>query len=70
MMSWTPEVVELFNGLKKGMTSSPVLEIFDPNKPNLLNTDWRAEVMVWILMHPTDDEELQRAVKLLRETGE
>ena len=52
------------------MTHSPVLAIFDPDKPTLLRNDWSAEGMGCILMYPTDDEESHLAVKLLRETGE
>ena len=33
LMGWTPALVELFDELKKGVTSSLVLAIFDPNKP-------------------------------------
>ena len=42
LMALMPLLVELFNGLKKGVTSSPVLEIFYPGKPTFLNTEWRA----------------------------
>ena len=52
------------------MTSSPLLARFGPSKPTLLNTDWSMEGMGWILFNPTDEEESQLAVKLLRETGE
>ena len=41
-MAWTPALIELFEELNKVVTSSPVLEIFDPDKPALLNTDWSA----------------------------
>ena len=63
-------MIELFNELKKGVKYSPVLAIFDPDKPNFLKNDWRLEGMGWILMHPVDDEESQKSVKLLLETGE
>ena len=33
-------------------------------------TDWRAEVVGWIVMQPADDEESQQAVKLFHEIGE
>ena len=49
-MAWTPALVELFDHLKKGVTSSLVLEIFDPSKPNLLKTDWSTESMGWMCM--------------------
>jgi hypothetical protein len=68
--SWTPELISLFEELKVGITSSPVLARFDPNKPTFLKTDWSAEGMGWILMQPADDEESVRATKLLKKTGE
>ena len=70
LMAWTPELIELFNELEKGVTSSPVLARFDPYKPTFLKNYWIAEGMVWIFMQLTDDEESQLAVKLLRETVE
>ena len=63
-MAWTPEFIELFNELKKEVTSSQDLVRFDPRKLTFCETDWNAEVMRWIRMHPTDDKESQRAVKL------
>ena len=55
---------------KVGVTSSPFLNIFDPDKPKLLKSEWRAEGMGWILMHPANDDESQRTMRTLRETGE
>lgn len=69
-MEWTPELIQLFEDLKRCVTSSPVLARYDPNKPTFLKTDWSAEGMGWILMQPADDEESQEAIKILLETGE
>ena len=69
-MSWTPALIELFNKLKTVVRSSPGLARFDPDKPTFLNTDWIVEGMVWILIHPADNEESQQAVQLSCETGE
>ena len=45
LMAWTPALIELFNELKKVVTSSPVLAIFDPDKTTFLKTYWSAEGM-------------------------
>ena len=52
------------------MTSSLVLVIFGPDKPNLLKTYWSVGGIGCILVQPIDGEDLQQSVKLLRETGE
>jgi len=69
-MGWTPELISLFAELKVGITSSPVLARFDPEKPTFLKTDWSAEGMGWILMQPADDKESTKAMQLLKRTGE
>ena len=69
-MAWTMNLVTLFEELKIGITSSPILARFDADKPTFLKTDWSAEGMGWILMQPADDEESIAATKLLKETGE
>ena len=38
-MAWTPELVELFENMKKDVTSSPVLARYDSKKPTFLKTD-------------------------------
>ena len=58
-MAWTTTLIESFNKLKKGLTYSPVLAIFDTGKPTFIKTDWSAEGMGWILMQPVYDEESQ-----------
>ena len=42
IMAWTPEIVTLLHELKVGVAYYPFLTIFDPDKPTLLKTDWRA----------------------------
>ena len=70
MLAWTPAIISLFEELKVGVTSSPILARFDPDKPTFLKTDWSAEGMGWILMQPADDAESQKASALLKKTGE
>ena len=65
IIAWTPELVTLFHRLKVGVTSSPLLTIFDPDKPTFLKADWSAEGMGWILMQPADDNESQHTMKTL-----
>ena len=45
MIAWTPDIVSRFEELKVTITSSPVLDRFDPLKPTFLKTDWSAEGM-------------------------
>ena len=70
IMGWTPKLIQLFEDLKIGITSSPVLSRFDPSKPTILKTDWCARGMSWILMQPADDDLSIAATKLLLKTGE
>ena len=70
MDSLDARIDRIIQQIKKGLTSSPVLEIFDPDKPTFLKTDLGVKVMCWILMQTADDDESQQAIKLLRETGE
>ena len=70
LLAWTPELIQLFEDLKRCITSGPILARYDPSKPTFLKTDWSAEGMGWILMQPADDEESVRATELLRTTGE
>ena len=69
-MGWKPELIILFKELKVGITSSPVLPRFDPEKPTFLKKDWSAEVMGWILMQPADEKESTKAMQLLKRTNE
>ena len=69
-LEWSPKLIQLFEDLKRCITSSPVLARYNPNKPTFLKTDWSAEGMGWILMQPSDDNESITATKLLLEKGE
>lgn len=70
IMAWTQDLIQLFADIKVCITSGPILARYNPEKPTFLKTDWSADGMAWILMQPADDEESQRATKLLLETGE
>ena len=69
-MGWTTELIQLFEDLKIGITSSPVLSRFDPSKPIFLKTDWSARGMSWILMQPADDDASVKATATLKKTGD
>ena len=66
---WTQELIQLFEDLKRSITSGPILARYDPDKPTFIKTDWSTEGMRWILMQPADGEESARATKLLQDTG-
>ena len=64
-------MIQLFEDLKVGITSSPVLSRFDPSKPTILKTDWSARGISWILMQPAhDDDASVKAIDTLKKTGE
>ena len=66
-MTWTPSLIKLFEDMKVGITSSPVLSRFDYQKPTFLNTNWISEGMGWILMQPDNDiEYITATVHLLK----
>ena len=65
VMAWSPSLLQLFDDLKRSITSSPVTARYDPDKPVFLKTDWSSEGMGWILMQPHNDEESINAVQLL-----
>jgi len=44
-LGWTLDLISLFEELKVGVTSSPVLARFDADKTTFLKTDWSAEGM-------------------------
>ena len=69
IIAWTSKGIALLSELKVGVTSSPVLGRFYPDKCKFLKTDWSAECMVWILVQPADDEESNRVTKVLQEPG-
>ena len=67
--TWTDELSTLFEDLQTCITSSPVLARFDPSKMIFLKTDWSSEGMGWILMQPTDNDDLVAAAIHLLKTG-
>ena len=70
LIAWFPDLIQLFEDMKKCITYSPIMERFDPTKLVLLKTDWSTEVMAWILIQPADDEESNKSAKKLVATGE
>ena len=52
----TPELIKLFDKLKKLVTYSLFLARFYPDKPTFLKTDWNAEGVGWILIQTAYDE--------------
>jgi len=70
IMGWTTKLIQLFEDLKIGITSSPVLSRFDPRKPTILKTDWSARGMSWILIQPADDDASVKATATLKKIGE
>ena len=62
-MAWTPEMISLFQLMKKEMTSSPVLARYDSTKPTFLKTDYSALEMAYIIMQPEDSDEARLATK-------
>ena len=70
LMAWSPDLIKIFEDMKKCIKSSPILARFDPTKPVFLKTDWSAEVMTWTLMQPADDKESNKAANNLVPAGE
>ena len=56
LMAWSPDLIKIFEDMKKCITSSPILARFDPTKPVFLKTDRSAEGLDLILMQASDDE--------------
>ena len=69
LMAWSPQLIELFQDIKRMITSSPLLVRFNPAKPVFLKTDWSASGMAWILMQPDDSPASVAATHLLKEKG-
>ena len=69
-MACTHHTIQLFNDIKQGLTSLPILIRFEPDKPLFLKTDWSRLGMGWILMQPANDTESLAAMELLQRTGE
>ena len=55
LMAWSPDLIKLFEDMKKFITPSPIIARFGPTKSVFLKTDWSEEVMAWILMQSADD---------------
>ena len=68
-MTWSPDLITLFQDVKVCIMSSSVLVRFDPVKLAFLKTDWSAEGMVYILIQPSTDESSTKSVKILRDGG-
>jgi len=69
LIAWSPQLIELFQDIKRMITSSPLLVRFNPAKPFFLKTDWSASGMAWILMRPDDSPASIAATHLLKEHG-
>ena len=69
-MAWSPALIQWFEDIKTYITSLPVLDRYDPDKPTFLKTDWSAEGMGFILMHPADDEVYTKSTAQLLKTEE
>ena len=54
-MAWTPDLIKIFGELKVEINSSPVLSRLDSQNNNFLNTNYSAQGMGWILMHPDNN---------------
>jgi hypothetical protein len=67
---WNPDLVSLFDKLKRDIVSSPLLARFDSGKPSFLKTDWSAAAFGFILMQPDDSAESVAAMDHLLFTGE
>ena len=52
------------------ITSSLMLDRFDPVKPTFFKTDWSAGEMSWILIQPVDDIESTKATRGLLNSDE
>ena len=68
-MAWSPALMQLFKDIKTCITSLPVLNIYDPDKPTLLKTDWSAEGMGFILMQPANDKVSTKVTANLLKSG-
>jgi len=69
LMAWSPHLIQLFQDIKRMITSSPLLVWFNPAKPVFLKTDWSASGVVWIMQPDHSPSSAVTATKLLREKG-
>ena len=70
MMAWTPDLIKLFEEMKLGINSSPVLSRFNYQKPTFLKTDWSAEGTDWIIIQPANDNKYTMENEHLLKKGE
>ena len=70
LLDWSPYLSDLFNDLKKCITTSPVLAQFDPLKLTFLKIDLSSEGIGLIIMQPTDDDESTKAAIHLKDIEE
>ena len=70
LIACLPDLIKLFEDMKKCIISFPILARFDHIRPIFLKTDWSAEGMSWILMQPADDEESKKSTNKLFANGE
>ena len=68
-MACLPELIALFEDMKRYVTSSPITIRYEPTKPVFLKTDWSSTGMGWILMQPAQDKESIAALETLLRTG-
>ena len=64
-MTWTVNLIKLFNDINISIISSPVLTCYEPSKPTFLKIDWSAEDMGCIMMQPADDADYIATTTLL-----
>ena len=55
-MTWSPDLIQIFEDMKNCITSLPILAHFDPTKPVFLKIDLSEKGKVWILMQPADEK--------------
>ena len=54
-MACISNLIQLFEDINVCITSSTVIDIYNPNKLTFFKIDWSAEGMSWILIQPSDD---------------
>ena len=55
-MTWTPQLLDIFDNLKSAITLSPLLVRYNSTKPIFLKTDWSSTGTEYILMQPDDSK--------------
>ena len=64
-MTWSQALHKLINNINVCITSYPVLDRYDPDKPTFLKTDWSAKDIGFILMQPVNDEVSQKVTDIV-----